>query len=306
MQKQDFLYYYLENYWLRPENALWQALVANIVSKYPPSGSSLDFGCGDGTFSFICNGGRLSKEFDFFVNVSQPNNLFTGSDIYNTKIDNINSIGKNAEYIITTGADYKYNLLEKSSKLKFYKNCVQLNGNNRFPFTDNSFNYIFSNALYWLNNVKKSLNEFKRIIKKKGIMILVMLSKDYPKYCFTSKPRGYYKEILSKINFNRHQHYKYLVKPNNFEKILSKTGFSITNKYLLFSKHLVYLEDIGLRPISPFLISMANNLDMKIRNEIKYQMVDYFYDLLLPLYKLEKQGIENGKNAIYIYIIRRN
>ena len=44
-----------------------------------------------------------------------------------------------------------------------------------------------------------------------------------------------------------------------------------------------HVWDIGLRPIAPLLIDMANNLTPQTRRDIKRRWIDLFCDLLEPL-----------------------
>ncbi|MFB2605609.1 methyltransferase type 11, partial [Rhizobium phaseoli] len=49
----------LSVFWLRPETAIWRYLDIEAMKSFEFEGRSLDFGCGDGLFSFIRAGGRF-------------------------------------------------------------------------------------------------------------------------------------------------------------------------------------------------------------------------------------------------------
>ncbi|MGO6903974.1 methyltransferase type 11, partial [Rhizobium ruizarguesonis] len=54
----------LNVFWLRPETALWRYLDIEAMRDFQFIGRSLDFGCGDGLFSFIRAGGEFDPLFD--------------------------------------------------------------------------------------------------------------------------------------------------------------------------------------------------------------------------------------------------
>ena len=55
--------------WLRPENAMFNALRASSLLPYKFKSPSIDISCGDGIFSFIVAGGELDQRFDKFLAV---------------------------------------------------------------------------------------------------------------------------------------------------------------------------------------------------------------------------------------------
>jgi len=99
----------------------------------------LDLGCGDGKQSFA-----LSKYLD--LNYKENNYKIVGMDehaelISNAKNKNINE------------------------KIKFEIGSFD----NKFPFPDNSFDLIVSCfAIYYAENIEKTLHEIKRVLKKNG------------------------------------------------------------------------------------------------------------------------------------------
>ncbi len=87
--------------------------------------------------------------------------------------------------------DFSFNLLKKFENihnLKTNKICGIIpttnnkdknNKNKYLPFKDNSFNIILCiNVLEHIENYKYALNEFNRILKKEGILIIVVVNKN--------------------------------------------------------------------------------------------------------------------------------
>ena len=56
-------------------------------------------------------------------------------------------ITKKPNFIYEYGSDWKENLIKNFKILNFYKNLLLHNNNNKLPFSDGQFNYIYSNVL---------------------------------------------------------------------------------------------------------------------------------------------------------------
>ena len=67
---------FLNVFWLRPETALWRTIDVKTMKNAILSGRSLDFGCGDGVFSFVRAGGTFESEFDVFKGASGLDKFF--------------------------------------------------------------------------------------------------------------------------------------------------------------------------------------------------------------------------------------
>src|SRR4051794_13643762 len=74
----------LKIFWLRPETALWRAIDIEAMRRFEFASPSLDFGCGDGIFSFVRAGGRFGAEFDAFQSVSRLKHFFENVDVFDS------------------------------------------------------------------------------------------------------------------------------------------------------------------------------------------------------------------------------
>jgi len=72
-KKMDFVHEIVQNflnlYWLRPENAIWRTLDVLQMRDLEFRKPVIDIGCGDGTFSFTCFGGKVDYSYDVYRNM---------------------------------------------------------------------------------------------------------------------------------------------------------------------------------------------------------------------------------------------
>jgi len=177
----EYLKQFLNVYWLRPETALWRTIDCVKLSEIKFEKPVIDIGCGDGIFSFIKAGGKFGLGFDMYLSVKDLNNFFENVDIYDTFSDNdmVYNIIKKPTHRIDVGLDRKQQLLNKADFIQVYDKLIQHDANNKLPLEDESFNTIFSNIVYWLDNVDKTLNEFARIVTDEGKIILMLPDKSF-------------------------------------------------------------------------------------------------------------------------------
>jgi hypothetical protein len=67
------------------------------------------------------------------------------------------------------------------------------------------------------------------------------------------------------------------------ELSVAPAGFDIEHAVPFITRTHAQIWDIGLRPIAPMLIKMANAIDPDSRQRIKSEWVDLFLDLLEPI-----------------------
>ncbi|MGG7073558.1 methyltransferase domain-containing protein [Campylobacter sp. 9BO] len=159
----------LNVYWLRPETALWRAIDIHTMQDFKVSGNSLDLGSGDGVLSFIRGGGKFDLSFDDYRSIGNLDKFYHNIDIHDTFMDDYNPcILKKPSYKFSVALDHKENLLKKAQHLDFYEDFVQHDANYPLPFKQDSFDSIFSNIIYWLDDPQKSINEIARVLNGGG------------------------------------------------------------------------------------------------------------------------------------------
>ena len=165
---------FLQAYWLRPENALWMALRSEVLSPYEPQHPSIDLACGDGVFSFLHCGGEFDPAFDVFTCVAGLDRVRDEhSDIFDCDGDQYRpTIQARPPDTIDVGTDLKTNLLTKARRLDLYDQLVRHDNNQVLPFDTESFQTVYCNAAYWVENIDGFLAQIGRITRPGGRIIL--------------------------------------------------------------------------------------------------------------------------------------
>ncbi len=300
---------FLKAYFLRPENAFMTYRRAyefnRIIDKQKNNFKMLDISCADGIFSFITAGGELNDSYDLFINVNEQliNNLIfdKNTDIFNSnsQLFTKNIIKKVANYKINYGTDWKKALLEKAKNLDLYENLLEHDNNIPFSFTDESFDVVYSNSIYWIDNIDKHIESLYKITKKGGVLILQLKTNDILKYHPNNLNLNFLsKESLKILDRGRLESWKSIESIDWWLNKCEKKGFKLVEKRLNYSKEQMILWHIGLRPISHFFIKAFNKLDIKSRTEIKMEMVDYMMPLITDI-----SNIQPNDNDSYEYTL---
>lgn len=305
----DFLRKHLNVWWLRPESALWDAIASTAISQYEITSPSIDIGCGNGIFSFITAGGNFSVDYDWHIN-AEVENWNGEKDIYNTvKISDLYPFIENQpSYQFDWGLDIKINLLQQAKSLGFYKNLKSHDINFPLPFKDETFNTIFSNIVYWVDDTEAILKDINRILSHGGHALVCVPSQKFYDYCPSYKWQEEKKEIprdlMKLVNRNR---YKCILKTfsyDEFVEIAKEAGFSVFDCEPYLSSLTLNIWDIGLRPLSIPLIKMANKLSPSDRREIKTEWINTCFDYLSLLYEMEFED-ENEK-VFYLFVLEKD
>ena len=299
-----FLGAHLDVAWLRPESALWDAIASAIVSRCPIASPSLDLGCGNGIFSFITAGGRFSIDYDWYMNVD-PEGFWEGKDIYDVSgtVNAAAFITERPRYTFTVGMDHKANLLKQAGSLSFYERLVVHDADETLPFEDGTFMTVFSNILYWLKDLGASLRELRRVLDARGTALLCLPNRRFYEYCSTYgwEKRG--SELLRLLNRGRSASMHWTISFDDFVAQAREAGLRVIDHAYYLSPLTLKVWDIGLRPLSPMLIKMANALDTDTRRAIKKEWVETLSTFLLPLYQMEKGSLEEG--GFHFFVVAR-
>lgn len=264
---------FLNLYWLRPETVIWRSIdilkMKNIEFHKP----ILDLGCGDGTFSFVLHGGKANLDFDVFRSMDNTKNFFQGIDLFNHKKQIKPKIIKKPNLKIDVGIDAKNNLLSQASELKLYDKLLCHDLNKPIPLENQSFKTIFSNVFYWIKNIKQLFHESNRLLTDDGKLVIcvpdikfrenliynLFLSHGY-KWA-KSLDRGIYSNVIHALPLPK------------WKKLFNETGFKIEFHQNYLSEKFIQFHNIGLRPYSPYIIEMSNNLSLEKRKEIKTKLI---------------------------------
>ncbi len=316
MKKDTVLHEFLNAYWLRPESALWRSLDVVSMEQFDMNSPSLDLGCGDGTFSFIRAGGRLSSSFDVFLYVNNLNRFFENEDVYDSFSANENrdfEVIEKPQYQIDVGLDHKENLIKKAKKLELYKQFITADANKDLPFADNTFNSVFSNIIYWLDDPKHAFGEIYRVLRNGGKACVMLPNRTfldasfyYSHYINRNKPDTL--SFLELIDRGRTSDNIKTVKSRvEWEKIIIESGFSIKQCVPHLSKTLMQMWDIGLRPIFPFLREMIDYIPREKLLQLKKKWVAFFETIGQQIIGNDNEAIflQGEEHSFFCYIIEK-
>ena len=296
----------LEYFWLRPETAVWRAFDCAALRDEKFVAPILDLGCGDGAFSFLRAGGRYSLEYDFASQAGDLDQFYSNKDIYDhfdpSKAGNV--VKSKPGYQIDIGFDHKQALLDKAALTGFYKRTVEGDANTELPFETASIATVYSNIIYWLDNYPTTLREIARVLKPNGKCIVQVPSENFRAFSFYQrlfvKTRDPKWEWLKLLDRGRSDNIKNCKSEHEWTADFEAAGLKVESCDAYLPKLIVEAWDIGLRPISPMLIEMADALTPEKRSAIKQKWVANLLPMLRPL--CDHLGTENG---FYLFRLRR-
>ena len=281
----ELLRRFLNCYWLRPENAFWMVLRSRVLSRFAWVNPSVDVSCGDGIFSFLHAGGDFDLDFDVFTSVGE---LEAVRDQHADMFDHVDNgyrptIVRPPGYRIDAGTDWKQNLLDKAARLAFYDRLIRHDNNEPLPFADGTFATVYCNSIYWVAAIDPFLSELRRICRRDGQALLeVKLScvRDYTLGPFADRLG---RKWLDLIGRGRAATWPSLADRVTWEKRFVQAGFQIAAAVPFVTRTHAHIWDIGLRPIAPLLVRLANQVDTPSRRAVKTDWIELFLDLLEPI-----------------------
>ncbi|ACE90166.1 methyltransferase domain-containing protein [Rhizobium phaseoli] len=299
----------LSVFWLRPETAIWRYLDIEAMKSFEFEGRSLDFGCGDGLFSFIRAGGRFSAEFDAFQKTEQLDRFYENADVYDAYDESFDPlVTMPASYQISVGFDHKANLLRKAAALGFYKETVQGDGNGPLPFGDDSFKSIFSNIVYWLDNPISVLTELRRILEPGGAICLMLPNDTLPEYSFynslyveTKDERWKWLELLDRGRLS--DNIKQSKSDEDWRENFARAGLSVSHHSQHLPKTIIQTWDIGFRPMFPALMKMVDGVDREKMPGIKAEWLNALKMFATPLAAMGATNDE--RSAFHCYVLSK-
>ena len=301
----------LNVFWLRPETALWREIDIRAMQSFSFESPSLDIGCGDGIFSFIRAGGKFSSEFDAFQAMSGLDKFFEKVDVFDAFNEKVSpAVTQVPEYQIDCAFDHKQNLLNKAAQLGLYGSLKQGDGNQSLPYLDESFNSVFSNIIYWLNEPEAVLKEVTRILKPNGRVSLMLPNHSLPEFSFYNqlfvKTGNQQWAFLDKLDRGRFSDNIRQAKTRKvWEKIFNDAGLRVVEHKAHLSETVVKTWDIGLRPLFPVLHRMIQAIPSSELPEIKNEWIATLRYFLEPLADMDDSLSKNSEPAFHCYILEK-
>ena len=301
------LYEYLKLFWLRPENGLLCAFKSNCFADIEFEAPSVDISCADGLFMFIHLGGELGMDFDIFAATKAKefsHDKFV--DIFDHfDKDYSPTIINNPVTGFTYGTDWKQDLLDKAGCLNLYGDLL-LHDNNRIPlpFQDGCLKTVYSNSIYWVNNVGQLAKDIHRVLKEDGLAVLEVMTPYFLDTLNQLEPL-LSEEAINILDRKRRETMPASLSPEQWKDIFETSGFSVEDIRCVYPDRLLLdMWNIGLRPVGHLLVQMADAMSIEERCAIKTEWVDIFFKLFKPLLSL-KETYSFDKAPYQCFILRK-
>jgi len=302
----------LNVYWLRPEIALWRELDIRAMSQFEFTSPSCDIGCGDGMFSFLRAGGSVSNQFDAFRVISNLDKFFENVDIYDAyeKNDDSSIVIAPPGYQIDVAFDHKENLLKKAMWLNLYSEFKVGDANQSLPFPNESFNSLFSNIVYWLDNPELVMKEIARILRPGGRGCFMLPNRSLPDFSFynqlylkTGEKKWRFLEKLDRGRFS--DNIRQARSGGEWELLFRNANLQVVNHKTYLSKTAIQIWDIGLRPLSPLLKKMADSISSRNYADIKSEWIDTIRLFIEPIIDMDDELGQGAEPAFHCYILEK-
>ncbi|MHC4611383.1 MAG: class I SAM-dependent methyltransferase, partial [Planctomycetota bacterium] len=253
---------FLSAYWLRPENAFWMALRSEVLACSPWRRPCVDISCGDGVFSFLHAGGLLDDDFDVFWGTAPlEGSAGEHADAFDYVDESYRPIVlRPPDYAIDVGTDWKPNLLTKAGLLGLYEELLVHDNNEPLPFDDGAFRTVYCNAAYWVRNIDGFCREIRRITNDDGCVLLEVKLDSVLRYTL-----GRYRKVLGDRFLNivargRAGTWPTIADRATWEARFTRAGLAVERAIPFVTRTHAHLWDVGLRPIAPMLIELANSV----------------------------------------------
>ncbi len=297
---------HLQYSWLRPENALINTMRAKSLLTYPivKGERAIDISCGDGVSSFIAYGGELSPENDMFqsINVDGQRTAETDHfDYFDPDAYNLQVVNK-PEAFFSTGTDWKQSMLQKAAVLDVYERLCELDNNQALPFVDASYDYIYTNSIYWVDKIKFHFSELVRIADADAKILLHVKTPKMFEYHASSFAPMFGKEFARIIDAGRHDSYKGLLSLDEYIKLGNgHDSISVEAVLPVYDDIVGKIWDIGLRPLFPALSKMSQAIPQSAREECKSLWVDQLFALLEEFTCTHQTDVDKAMEYLIVF-----
>ena len=301
---------FLSFFWLRPENALLVALRAEAYARTLPlmgDGPAADVSCGDGVFTFITSGGRLTPESDMFRSVRMDaafrDEKYDAFDHFSPERYGV-SVAQPAPIGFALGTDWKDTLLAKAKVLGFYERLLQHDNNRPLPLEDASFAYVYSNSAYWVDNFEAHLRDLVRITRPGGHLVFEMKHSRLLERGVAQWAGFMGERAVEVLDAGRAATWKGLRSIEDLRSILgSLDGTRVVEFSPIYGGLPVRMWDVGLRPLFTPLARLANGVSEELRAEAKAEWCAICESLLA--HYLDGYRVEEDDAIEHLVVLER-
>lgn len=298
LTRKDYLRRLLCPLWLRPESALWYAHEAFLARQYlgpTLQQPSLEFGCMEGTSTFVMLGGEFDFDFDVYTEVRWDRE----SKSWNSLADDYYNASKGSmaggvevrtcpEDRFSVGLSWKQAHLEKAGRLGIYEQLVEHDPSLPLTqFADSSFATVWAPNLYWVENLSGAVHELGRVLRPEGTLVTVLPDKtalDHMLYRFKDRADPVWIKDLDRGRFgNIARNARDLT---DWVQLFEAAGLTLTRHERFIPTVVFRINDVGLRPLFPVLMDIYETLranGLEDWRRIKEHWIETAFHFLSPL-----------------------
>ncbi|MFQ5491886.1 MAG: class I SAM-dependent methyltransferase, partial [Phycisphaerae bacterium] len=166
--------------------------------------------------------------------------------------------------------------------LGLYQELVVHDNNEPLPFPDAAFETVYCNAIYWVANIDGFLSEIQRITATGGRVLLEVKLDSVLHYTLEGFGSALGDRFLDIIGRGRAQTWPSMGDRSTWEARFARAGLNIEKATPFVTRTHAHIWDVGLRPIAPMLIELANSVTTPTRDRVKRRWVDLFCELAQP------------------------
>jgi hypothetical protein len=287
--------------WLRPERALWDAHELATVRGLLPKeieGPSLEYGCTEGTNTFVMLGGEFDLAYDDYDGVlqgmrdSRADN--TGDYFAFSPIHLQQAIATPADTQFSIGVSWKQAHLERSQALGVYKELhLAPIGDPLREFADQSFKTIWAPNLFWSDSqsLASLVTEQRRLLHPDGKLITIFPGPEQRHHTLLERAID---DNLSWLEFLDRGKYLHLTQHarshSEWVTFFSRCNLRVTQTRTFLPAIVGHIYEVGLRPIFPALLE-ARELLLTLPKpdflSFKKHWIDVLCNYLVPLCRQE-------------------
>lgn len=288
----------LTSTWLRPERALMDAYMLSVFKPFigkMKGRNSLDWGCTDGSMSFILLGGEFNFDYDDYVEVEWQKRLDEISagvnvDFFDTQKELvIDPIAKYATESFSHGISWKRSHINKASRFNIHGSLLTQEFNEKIPYPKNYFDTVLASNLFWIEPkslLRKVITDIGSVTNPGGTILTIFPQKNAPLLLsqqLVGAEQGWINKLDRGISANLLQN---ALSIDEAAELFESCGLKIKSVVEFCPSLVSTIYQIGFRPMFPVFMNMYEKLKKASPEkfkEIKKQWIDTVADFMLPL-----------------------
>ena len=279
------LWRYLNIYFLKPFDAVNDALTSTILHQLDWEDEFSDIGSGDGMYSFIMHGGSFPLTFDRYLLTDTQ----LSGDIYDHHKKNVLTTRKvPTKPRLIVSLDSKKSHILKVREIGYAVNSFIISYE-QLPFSDQSFHSIFLNTPHGLKDHRDAIKEASRVLRNKGTLIILVYDEAFKKdfICFRigQKFKGIIGKYFRNLDSGRYNELTSMSRSQaEWKAIFQECNLKIEKKEVGLSGFAWRMYDIQTRPLLKPLINIFGMMPRNFRVTIKVIIMLFLYPFLLLFY----------------------